>query len=753
MSEQEPTQPPLPRTGKVSMLNGKKIPVRPKKSLAPVAEPPQVLQEGDILKAKQRPEPIPDDKNKKKEDTGLKPREVQLGDVIRFHKHSVQSTLAFEYARFFSKNNEGLTWKERKFVTAKAQYRYWSFTYNDALGVEGHRVIYVQSNDREVWTRFWTMVRDGKEDQKDFYTLKVDDKFQYGQNSEGKGRYLVFHNRSHMPFQHRFKTSATEKYMDAVHAWVVEPADLVYGIVEGVMTGVVKSGIDIAKTAAGGLLTNAGIVYNAVLLTDKIFSLKTRLLATAGDYLRDFHSGEPKWFDPLNDAVACGDRIRVDLNAPTLMFVGDAVDSRAYYLLDIKNETRTANPHGFMMVQEEFFEELKGTIIDGTITVDGTFFYDRLSGYPPQRIVIYGKGKLFPQRCYSYAVNQVAYGGNDVDEAAEFVRLAEEDVMKATSFLKEAEAKATVAKNTHDRTNPKDPALETEAKQAAAIFKEAGKLHKNAEKTLQEAKKVVKVAQEAREKDKAQKALQAKKNADKGIVAKDILVDTVAKHVHGVNAKPLPRFAFPGVKIGDRIKLLRTVDDDVEINDVPGGTKYVLMEFENKEEERQPKFYVLWEKAKIVAIDYFQPQDKAADGYFNVPETFRSAAWSHDPGNRILIYQEGTKQNAAQTLYLNAVQSRTQPKESTEAKKKRSQSVAGRQSRTRKQNLVNRADDTSVNPPIQLVEPEPQSKIKPRKKSPTRSTDQSPTRASKKPSTKSTKKKLPTESIQEAQLN
>lgn len=40
-------------------------------------------------------------------------------------------------------------------------------------------------------------------------TLKVDDRFQYGQNKEKTMRFLVLHDKSNKPFQHRFVNTST----------------------------------------------------------------------------------------------------------------------------------------------------------------------------------------------------------------------------------------------------------------------------------------------------------------------------------------------------------------------------------------------------------------------------------------------------------------------------------------------------------------------------------------------------------------
>ena len=62
-------------------------------------------------------------------------------------------------------------------------------------------------------------------------TLKVDDRFQYGQNSEKTMRFLVLHDKSNKPYQHRFiSTSTLSTFADGAKA-LANQADKVGAII------------------------------------------------------------------------------------------------------------------------------------------------------------------------------------------------------------------------------------------------------------------------------------------------------------------------------------------------------------------------------------------------------------------------------------------------------------------------------------------------------------------------------------------
>ncbi|KIW92486.1 uncharacterized protein Z519_06333 [Cladophialophora bantiana CBS 173.52] len=70
---------------------------------------------------------------------------------------------------------------------------YWLCKYTVESGAEK---IYVQASKLE---EFKQKKKDGKD-----FTFVVDDSFQYGQDKEKTKRFLVFHDKSNKPYQHRF---------------------------------------------------------------------------------------------------------------------------------------------------------------------------------------------------------------------------------------------------------------------------------------------------------------------------------------------------------------------------------------------------------------------------------------------------------------------------------------------------------------------------------------------------------------------
>ncbi|KAJ3545018.1 hypothetical protein NM208_g2717 [Fusarium decemcellulare] len=114
---------------------------------------------------------------------------------------------------------------------------YWICTYTIIGGGTGEGVIFVQANKADEFKA---------KSSGDDITVIVDDKFQYGQNKELTKRFLVYHDKEHKPYQHRF--------------------------VENTITALGDKVVDI--------LVNTG--YNDATMVSDIFK------HFVGDYLKDF---------------------------------------------------------------------------------------------------------------------------------------------------------------------------------------------------------------------------------------------------------------------------------------------------------------------------------------------------------------------------------------------------------------------------------------------------------------------------------
>jgi len=55
-----------------------------------------------------------------------------------------------------------------------------------------------------IQTSYLQQFKDKAAGNKEKFTITVDDSFQYGQKQGGTGRWLVYHDKAHKPFQHRF---------------------------------------------------------------------------------------------------------------------------------------------------------------------------------------------------------------------------------------------------------------------------------------------------------------------------------------------------------------------------------------------------------------------------------------------------------------------------------------------------------------------------------------------------------------------
>ncbi|KAK0559850.1 hypothetical protein OC861_006509, partial [Tilletia horrida] len=510
-------------------------------------------------------------------------RQVEVGDVIRFPKRTLQHTQNFEYIRFFSKNGEGLQLKERSFRTVKADYKYWAFTFKDESMEEHRGTIYVQGNQPEVWNAFWKKVKSGGEGQ-DYDTVVVDNDFQYGQNKNGEMRFLVFHNKKTMPFQHRFVSGKSWRFMKAIYKHGAVNLDEVYGFVDEMMSTVAEDIIDVAKEAAGGALTFLPMAYHGLMIANKVFSIKTRLLATVGDYLKDFQRGEPKWFDHNEVAVAYDDKVEVDIKKATPLEVGDAESSKVYILLNVTNPAPGRNPDGFMLVEQAKLQSLKTELLrtNGKIVVGGRFYFDRLYSDPPQRLIVYGsEGSLYPQTCYSHAFNQYTYACSECEFAAEALTKAQADLETAKAKVKDAlEAEDAAIQKVRGATG-RNKVFNSEAKKATDAVAEAKTKLTEAEAAVPAAESAQRAAEAAKEALVATEANMANNAAVTDPEA--LLLGTRARHVVKEKAKPLSKFALPTVKEGDTIEV-HEQDPPVTVPVAEGkeSTDYIVLEFKNK---------------------------------------------------------------------------------------------------------------------------------------------------------------------------
>ncbi|KZT53180.1 hypothetical protein CALCODRAFT_511596 [Calocera cornea HHB12733] len=113
---------------------------------------------------------------------------VQLGDYIYIHAHDAAPTVRVAWSQSWSSNN-----KDYKFFMAKT----------GAGPVKEEVPLYIASelaDDSQLAGLEAVTTDDGA-----CYRIRVDDRFQYGQkNKAGDGRFLVWHDKSRRPYQHRF---------------------------------------------------------------------------------------------------------------------------------------------------------------------------------------------------------------------------------------------------------------------------------------------------------------------------------------------------------------------------------------------------------------------------------------------------------------------------------------------------------------------------------------------------------------------
>ncbi|NES78280.1 MULTISPECIES: hypothetical protein [unclassified Okeania] len=94
------------------------------------------------------------------------------------------------------------------------------------------------------------------------YKIQVDDAFQYGQNNEKTLRFLVYHNKSNKPYQHRFiETTAFsnigKKIVASANAAGAAAATATgAGAATAAWEDLLKQGEDIAKAFIGDYLRN-----------------------------------------------------------------------------------------------------------------------------------------------------------------------------------------------------------------------------------------------------------------------------------------------------------------------------------------------------------------------------------------------------------------------------------------------------------------------------------------------------------------
>ncbi|KAM7195517.1 hypothetical protein V8F33_006687 [Rhypophila sp. PSN 637] len=84
---------------------------------------------------------------------------------------------------------------------------YYAVTFSNVTRNNDPGRLFIASSYVDVFKSDSQVVDDGQ-----VYSFKVNDKFRYGQNAEGKDRFLVLHDLSNKPFQHRFASNTKIQY-------------------------------------------------------------------------------------------------------------------------------------------------------------------------------------------------------------------------------------------------------------------------------------------------------------------------------------------------------------------------------------------------------------------------------------------------------------------------------------------------------------------------------------------------------------